>query len=161
MKIFGRFFTQPAAFFAAAVLLGCSETQKAKCAFETVFGFSIENVGFSAQVALSDAEKSQGLMFRESLAPNSGMFFVYDSGQQMSYWMKNTKIPLDIGFFTQDGTLTEVKKLYPHNLDAVKSSRSDIFYCLEMNAGWFEKNGIFPPAKLDMQKLEKAVGERK
>ena len=100
-------------------------------------------------------------MFRESLAENNAMVFVYDTPTQASFWMKNTFIPLDIGFFDKNGVLTEVKKLYPQNLDSVQSSRSDILYCIEMNAGWFKKNNVKSSAKLDMQKLNQAISARK
>ena len=89
------------------------------------------------------------------------MLFAYDIPQKASFWMKNTLIDLDIGFFTADGTLTQVKRMYANNLDSVSSARSDIAYCLEMKAGWFERNGITPPAKLDMPLLKKAVDARK
>ena len=89
------------------------------------------------------------------------MVFVYDTPTQASFWMKNTLIPLDIGFFDKNGILTEVKKLYPQNLDAVKSSRNDILFCIEMNAGWFDKNNVKSSAKLDMKKLSDAISARK
>jgi len=127
----------------------------------TLFEMSLGGVEFSAKIALYDGEKMRGLMFVESLPENEGMVFVFDSPQRASFWMKNTLIPLDLGFFDKDGTLTEVKKLYPQNLDSVASSREDIAYCIEMNAGWFSKNGLKSPAKLDMKKLEAAVAARR
>ncbi|MBQ2722111.1 MAG: DUF192 domain-containing protein, partial [Opitutales bacterium] len=128
---------------------------------DTLFDLSINNVPFKAQIAVFDSEKMRGLMFRESLPENNGMVFVYDTPTQASFWMKNTLIPLDIGFFDKNGILTEVKKLYPQNLDAVKSSRNDILFCIEMNAGWFDKNNVKSSAKLDMKKLSDAISARK
>ena len=128
---------------------------------DTLFDLSVGGVPFKAQVAVSDSEKMRGLMFRESLPENNAMVFVYDTPTRASFWMKNTFIPLDIGFFDKNGVLTEVKKLYPQNLDSVQSSRSDILYCIEMNAGWFEKNNVKSSAKLDMQKLNQAISARK
>lgn len=145
----------------ASILCGCRDTPPEPAAFDTEFEMAVGGKPFKAEIALSDAEKAKGLMFRESLAENGGMIFVYDTPQRVSFWTKNTKIPLDLALFTADGTLVEVKKLYPNNLDAVRSSRGDILYCLEMNAGWFSKNSIFPPAKLDMAKLKTAIDARK
>ena len=99
-------------------------------------------------------------MFRESLAENCGMVFVYQNPIKASFWMKNTLIPLDLAFFDKDGVLTEVKKLYPQNLDSVSSARADILYCIEMNSGWFERNKISSSAKLDMKKLVDAINAR-
>lgn len=147
----------------ALMLYACNEkTHKIESMpFATHFDMEVGGKPFKAQVAVYDDEKARGLMFRRELEEDSGMFFIYDVPVQASFWMKNTLIPLDIGFFDADGTLTEVKSMYPNNLNSVRSSRSDIVYCLEMNAGWFKDNGVFPPAKLDMQKLKDAVEARK
>ena len=139
----------------------CDDTTKKQTTIDTLFDLSVGNVPFKAQVAVFDLEKMRGLMYRETLAENNGMVFVYDSPTQASFWMKNTLIPLDIGFFDKNGVLTEVKKLYPQNLDAVKSARPDIMYCIEMNAGWFDKNNVKSSAKLDMKKLSDAISARK
>lgn len=139
----------------------CDDTTKKQTTIDTIFDLSVNNVPFKAQVAVFDSEKMRGLMYRETLAENNGMVFVYDSPTQASFWMKNTLIPLDIGFFDKNGVLTEVKKLYPQNLDAVKSARTDIMYCIEMNAGWFDKNNVKSSAKLDMKKLSDAISARK
>ena len=143
------------------IFTACNDTNKKQTTIDTLFDLSINNVPFKAQIAVFDSEKMRGLMFRESLPENNGMVFVYDSPTQASFWMKNTLIPLDIGFFDKNGVLTEVKKLYPQNLDAVKSSRSDILFCIEMNAGWFDKNNVKSSAKLDMKKLSDAISARK
>ncbi len=148
---------------AAAALLswGCAEAERRAAGFEKEFDLSVGGKRFSAQIAIADSEKARGLMFRDFLKEDGGMVFVYDSPQRASFWMKNTKIPLDIAFFDGEGTLTEIKKLYPNNLDPVASSRDDIVYCIEMNSGWFSKNGVYPPARLDMRKLGAAIGARK
>ena len=75
--------------------------------------------------------------------------------------MKNTEIPLDLGFFDSNGLLTEVKSLFPFNLDSVQSSRSDILYCVETNAGWFKKNNIKAGDSLDIDALRAAISRRK
>ena len=64
--------------------------------------------------------------------------------------MKNTLIPLDIGYFCSDGLLREVHPMYPRNLDSVHSLRDDIRYALEMNQGWFQQNSITPGARLGL-----------
>lgn len=153
------------AFFlcASAFVLGaCSDSAVSTTPVspDTYFDMEIGGIPFRAQLALSDSEKMRGLMFRESLGENDAMIFVYAAAQRASFWMKNTLIPLDIGFVDESGTLTEIKKLYPQNLDSVKSSRSDIVYCIEANAGWFENNKVGVSSKLDMAKIEKALKAR-
>ena len=75
--------------------------------------------------------------------------------------MKNTEIPLDIAFLTNDGTITEIKRLYPLDLNAVKSSRDDILYCIETNANWFTQNGVSVGDKLDMKAFRQVIIARK
>lgn len=150
-----------AAVAVSLMLAGCGRHDAVNpSAFDAYFDMSIDGVPFKAQVAISDTEKMRGLMFRESLAENCGMVFVYQNPIKASFWMKNTLIPLDLAFFDKDGVLTEVKKLYPQNLDSVSSARADILYCIEMNSGWFERNKISSSAKLDMKKLVDAINAR-
>jgi uncharacterized membrane protein (UPF0127 family) len=63
---------------------------------------------FDVQVAVTEAEQERGLMFARSLKPNAGMIFPYDPPQDMSFWMKNTLIPLDIIFIRTDGTIARI-----------------------------------------------------
>ena len=115
----------------------------------------------NAQIAITETQKAQGLMFRKSLPSNDAMIFVFSTPKQMSFWMKNTEIPLDIAFLTNDGTITEIKRLYPFDLNAVKSSRDDILYCIETNANWFTQNGVSVGDKLDMKAFRQVIIARK
>ena len=68
------------------------------------------------------------------------MIFVFPRPQQMSFWMRNTELPLDIGYLDPDGTLREVYPMYPHDEKSVPSvARRQI--ALEMNQGWFARAG--------------------
>lgn len=100
----------------------------------------IELCGTSLQVEIAStpAEQQKGLMFRQELPENQGMLFTYNQPQRVSFWMANTAIPLDVGFFTADGKLQEVHSLKPFDLTSVSSKRNDIQYALEVNHGWFE-----------------------
>lgn len=143
---------------------GCKDTQIPKkiqkAPLAQCFDIKIGKATISAKIAVSDAEKAKGLMNLKELGENCGMFFIYDSPQRASFWMKDTLIPLDIAFFDKNGTLTEIKKMYPMNLNSVSSSRSDIMFCLETNAGWFEKCGVKVSDKIDMQVFVQALEAR-
>jgi hypothetical protein len=91
-----------------------------------------------AEIASTPEEKRSGLMFRQELPPNQGMLFTYNKPQQVSFWMANTAIPLDVGFFTADGKLQEVRSMKPFDLTSVVSKQNNIQYALEVNRGWFE-----------------------
>ena len=59
---------------------------------------------FTVEIADDDAERSRGLMFRDELAADSGMIFIHDDETPQAYWMKNTKIPLDILYFDRSAS---------------------------------------------------------
>ncbi len=138
------------------LFVGCKDNPEGK-SFDTVFEIPVGAKILKSEIAITASEKAKGLMFRKSLGQDNGMIFVLGTPQQASFWMKNTEIPLDIAFIAQDGTITEIKKLYPFNLNSVKSSRNDIHFCIETNAGWFAKNNVSVGDKIDMQKLGKAI----
>ena len=81
------------------------------------------------------------------------MLFVFDRPKQMSFWMRNTHLPLDIGFLTSDGVLREIYPLYPHDENSRKSIRSDLVFALEVNQGWFKRHGVKPGDKFDPQSV--------
>lgn len=98
-------------------------------------------------LAKSELEHAQGLMFVDKLETDSGMLFVFEDEAIRSFWMKNTKINLDIGFFDSDGVLKDIQQMTAgYGLAEVRltsyQSRVSAKYALEMNQGWFVKNGI-------------------
>jgi uncharacterized membrane protein (UPF0127 family) len=96
-----------------------------------------------AEIARTEQERSQGLMNRDRLNDGEGMLFVFERDQVLSFWMKNTRIPLSIAFIASDGTIVEIQDMQPHSLQAVQSSRS-VRYALEVPQGWFSRAGAGP-----------------
>ena len=127
---------------------------------EAWFPLTVGGKALRVQVAVLEAEQQRGLMGRRDLEPDDGMVFVYPAPQQMSFWMRNTPTPLDIGFFRADGTLGEVYPLYPYDETAVRSSGLDYTLAIETNQGWFAKHGIKPGAKVDLAQLADALRAR-
>ena len=127
---------------------------------KTYFPIKLGNETPRLQLALSDSERTLGLMFRESLDQGHGMLFVFEKATRQSFWMKNTRIPLDIGYFDAGGTLLEVHKLYPFDKNPVLSNSREIQIVAEMNRGWFAAYNIRPGAQLDMQALLTAIKAR-
>ena len=112
------------------------------------------------QLAVAEEEMRRGLMFRQSLPENHGMLFIYAYPRQLVFWMRNTRIPLDIGYFSQDGVLREIYRMYPHDETSVRSRRSDLTFALEMTQGWYSNKDVSPGAQLDVQELSQALLDR-
>ncbi|MDR0450087.1 MAG: DUF192 domain-containing protein [Treponema sp.] len=104
-------------------------------------------VRVKAELALSEEEQSQGLMYRESLDDGQGMLFVFDRDKLASFWMKNTFIPLSIAYISSDGSILEIYDMRPEDLSLIRSSRS-VRYALEVPQGWFSRAGIGPGDRL-------------
>jgi uncharacterized membrane protein (UPF0127 family) len=94
-----------------------------------------------AEIARTDAQRERGLMGRQSLADGEGMLFVFDRDRILSFWMKNTLLPLSIAYIAYDGRILEIHDMEPQNLKAIQSSRS-ARYALEVPQGWFARTGI-------------------
>jgi uncharacterized membrane protein (UPF0127 family) len=145
-------------------LAGCSKGEPAKPAVPKTVGdyFSIK-IGdhpVRMQVAVLMPEMQRGLMGRSELGADDGMLFVYAKPEPVSFWMRNTLLPLDIGYFSPSGELLEVYALYPHDEVPVRSISQNVQFALEMNQGWFKRTGVRPGAKLDLKALAAALRER-
>jgi hypothetical protein len=94
-----------------------------------------------AEIAITAEEKGQGLMFRKKLPDGEGMLFIYERDEVLSFWMKNTYIPLSIAFIAYDGRIIDIKDMHPHDETSVISSRS-VRFALEVPQGWFSRAGV-------------------
>lgn len=110
-----------------------------------------DDVSVFIELAVTDEEMKRGLMFRDSMAPNWGMLFVYDSEEFHSFWMKNTLIPLDMIFISSDlhivGIVEDAEPLTTNSrfVDGVSQ------FVLEVNGGFCRKMGIKAGSKLSFQ----------
>jgi hypothetical protein len=100
-------------------------------------------VEFRVEVARSESEKARGLMHRRVLGERRGMIFVYDADEHLSFWMKNTKVPLALAFLARDGEILQVEELKPLSLRPVTSVRA-ARYALELPAGSLQRLGVAP-----------------
>jgi uncharacterized protein len=94
---------------------------------------------YQVEVADDDAERARGLMFRDELAAGTGMIFLHDREEPQAYWMKNTKIPLDILYFDNARKLVAQQRDVPPctagNACPSYPSNAPARYVLELNAG--------------------------
>jgi uncharacterized membrane protein (UPF0127 family) len=100
-----------------------------------------------AEIARTGDERSAGLMGRKSLPDGEGMLFVFERDQILSFWMKNTLIPLSIAFISHEGRILEIHDMKPQDITSINSSRS-ARYALEVPQGWFARAGIVPGDRL-------------
>lgn len=108
-----------------------------------------EQITVYVEVAQTDEARRQGLQHRKQLAANAGMLFVWPEPQQISMWMKNTYIPLDMLFIRQGRIIHIAANTTPHSLDLI-SPPTPVDAVLEVNAGKAAAWGIQPGQKIEV-----------
>ncbi len=149
--------------FTLGVLTACGGKDNAAVAPKTVndrFAIKIGARTVQMQIAALPNETERGLMFRSSLGRDEGMLFVFPRAQQMSFWMRNTTVALDIGYIDSAGVLREIYPMYPLDERPVPSRSRDLQFALEMNQGWFKANGVKPGDRLDLAAVRAALVAR-
>lgn len=129
---------------AIAVGLDCAAV-RAECATDRVKLRGPDGqASFTVEIADTPAERSRGLMYRESLDQGAGMLFLYPEPRAVSFWMKNTAVPLDIMFIDAQGYVQKIA-YRAHPFDETPLPGGDgIQYVLEVNAGRAAALGIAP-----------------
>lgn len=102
-----------------------------------------------AELAITESQRRKGLMHRESLKEGEGMLFLFEREEILSFWMKNTQIPLSIGFFDASRTLINIETMKPNDISQVYLSKRPALYALEVPEGWFERRKIAPGMKFE------------
>jgi uncharacterized protein len=102
----------------------------------------IGNETLHVELAQTPAQHSKGLRFRQTLAENAGMLFIFPSPQRVSFWMKDASIPLSIAYIQADGKIVQIRPMQPYDQTPVPSLSDTIAYALLVNQSWFENHGI-------------------
>jgi len=108
----------------------------------------INNKEYNVLVAKTEAEKMKGLQDVESMNEDEGMLFIYDEPQQLTYWMKDTTVPLDIIFISPDWIVNSVHKGEPLSEELIVDEDSQ--YCLELN----QDSGVKPGMEVEIDEMD-------
>ena len=119
------------------VLLGVTGC---KAKGETV-SLTVAGQALTVEVARTAAEREHGLMGRTDLGPRTGMIFLFDRDQHLTFWMKDTPTALSIAFVSVDGRIQEIEDMEPFS-EKIVMSRLSARYALEMRKGAFSDLGI-------------------
>lgn len=155
----------PALAAALVLLAACGGGEKkaapaAPLPADSYFPIRIGDRTVRMQLAALPAETQQGLMFRKELGADDGMLFIFTRPQQLGFYMRNTTIPLDIGYLDAQGVLREIYPMHPLDERPVVSRARDLQFALEVNQGWFRRNGVAPGARLDLAAVAAALRAR-
>lgn len=132
-----------AALLLAAPLLGCASGQP---------WVELKGQRYSVEIADAHEERNRGLMFRDRLEDGHGMLFLHDAERPLAYWMKNTRIPLDILYFDSERRLVSASQGVPPcslgDRCPPYPSTGPALYVLELNAGEAAELGVSPGDEL-------------
>ena len=109
----------------------------------TIHTSSGKEVRVRAEIADDVYEHALGLAYRTTLAKNRGMLFIHEEEQKLSFWMKNTLIPLSVAFMDSEGRIVDIQDMKPLDDDPPSYvSAKPAQYALEVNRGFFEERGV-------------------
>ncbi len=100
-----------------------------------------KTIAVDAEIARSEEERNHGFMERRHIPDGTGMLFVFESDQILSFWMKNTPTPLSIAYIDYAGRIRNIYDMTPYSLSNIVSTVS-VRYALEVPQGWFDRAGI-------------------
>ena len=108
---------------------------------------------FTAEIADEPVEQSTGLMFRQKMPADHGMLFDFGETRQVTMWMRNTPLPLDMVFIAPDGTVTRIAERTTPFSDAIIPSEGAVSHVLELNAGISRLIGLKPGDRVEHASL--------
>lgn len=132
------FFVILAIFLNAA---SCANPKKLRTQEITIMKADGTSVSVNAEIAIKEEERNRGFMERKSIPDGTGMIFVFESDQILSFWMKNTPTPLSIAYIDSHGKIRNIFDMKPLSLASVTSTVR-VRYALEVPQGWFERAGV-------------------
>jgi uncharacterized protein len=144
-----NFFTPCFVLLAACLALVCAPGALAQVNKDLpVAELKIKNHKLKVEVAADVNTRTIGLMNRFSLAPDSGMLFVFPQSEQLGFWMRNTFIPLSIAYVDSNGVILNIADMKPKD-ESTHPSKGPAMFAIEMKQGWFKDKGIVAGDKVN------------
>jgi len=120
-----------------------ANSDKADLSTVTIEAAGGKKVEVLVEIADGPLEQQRGLMYRTALGEDRGMLFVFPEEQPLSFWMKNTKIPLSIAYIDSKGRITDLLDMKALDDEPPHYTSSEpVRYALEVNQGFFEERGV-------------------
>ena len=123
-----------------ALIWGCDKDRSAASGLPTI-QMQIGSKSFTLELADNDRDRKYGLMRRDSLASDHGMIFVFAREAPLSFYMRNTRIPLDILYLDRAGKIVSIKQMKPFDESSVPSDEPAQF-AVELNEGAADSVGV-------------------
>jgi len=120
--------------------LSCNKTKLPKTDI-TITRADGSTINVNAEIARKPEERNHGFMERKIIPDGTGMIFIFEKDQILSFWMKNTPHPLSIAYIDSKGRIRDIYDMTPFSLSSIISTVS-VRYALEVPQGWYEANNI-------------------
>jgi uncharacterized protein len=133
-----------------ALMAGASALHRWLQGRTEVVTIHVNDIPLTVEVANNPVSRPRGLQEREKLASDAGMLFMFPEPQILKFWMKDTPIDLDIGFFDSEGRLINTATMTALDSKTQHASTGLAQYALEVNQGWFARHGIAEGALLHL-----------
>ena len=124
------------------VLALCLSVVAAACSTdEGRIRLTVAGQQFDVELAVTPEQRREGLMYRDRLGEREGMLFVFEQEEMLSFWMRNTPLPLSIAFIDARGVIVHITDMVPFS-EVPVSSQVPARFALEVNQGAFERAGV-------------------
>lgn len=136
--ILERIFWNAFSIIACLAITSCSLSAQS---FKATTTLQVNDVTLYVALAQDNESRAKGLMMVEQLGEDEGMLFVFNKPQKLSFWMKNTPLPLSIAYISKEGIIKEIYDMQPFSEKSIPSQYA-VLYALEVPKGSFKTLGI-------------------
>lgn len=154
MKKFRYFLSLFLIIFICFQLFACEKSNELKKETINIIKADGSKVSVLVEIADTPESRQKGYMGREVIPDGTGMLFVFEKSQMLSFWMKNTPHPLSIAFIDSKGKIKNIYDMTPFS-EANWSSTDFVQYALEVPQGWFKKVGITVGDIVELNQIKK------